>query len=67
MEMRVMTRAHGRTVVASFSMGLAHGSDVCWRDHAIHRVINGDADKRIVCSLTIRKSFCFDAKFSSES
>jgi hypothetical protein len=43
------------------------GSNVCWRDHAIYRVSSGDAGKRIVCSLTIRKSFCFDAKFSSES
>jgi len=42
-------------------------SKVCWRDHAIRRVVSGDANERIVCSLTIRKSFCFDAKFSSES
>jgi hypothetical protein len=40
---------------------------MCWRDHATGRVISGDAEERIVCSLTIRKSFCFDAKFSSES
>jgi hypothetical protein len=40
---------------------------MCWRDRAIRRAVSGDANERIVCSLTIRKSFCFDAKFSSES
>jgi hypothetical protein len=58
--MRVMTRAHGKHP-------RGEDSNMCWRDHAIRRAISGDADKRIVCSLTIRKSFCFDAKFSSES
>jgi hypothetical protein len=42
-------------------------SGMRWRDRAIGRVICGDANERIVCSLTIRRSFCFDAKFSSES
>jgi hypothetical protein len=42
------------------------GSNMCWRDRAIRRVVKDDANKRIACSLTIRKSFCFDAKFSSE-
>jgi len=31
--LRVMTRAHGN----------CRGSDMCWRDHAIHRVVSGDA------------------------
>jgi hypothetical protein len=43
----------------------------CWfvmssRDRADEAGSAGDAE-RIVCSLTIRRSFCFDAKFSSES
>jgi hypothetical protein len=40
---------------------------VCSRDRADEAGSAGDADERIVCSLTIRRSFCFDAKFSSES
>jgi hypothetical protein len=61
-----MTRAHVEHQ-HSGQQPVATGSNMYWRDHAIHRVISGDAGKRIVCSLTIRKSFCFDAKFSSES
>jgi hypothetical protein len=36
------------------------------RDRADEAGSAGDANERIVCSLTIRRSFCFDAKFSSE-
>ena len=36
------------------------------RDRAEKCGSAGDANERIVCSLTIRRSFCFDAKFSSE-
>ena len=46
-------------------------SNMRWRDRAIRRVISGDADKRIVCSLTIRKVFVltlsFQAKFDSQA
>jgi hypothetical protein len=39
---------------------------VCWRDHAIRRAISGDADKRIVCSLTIRKVFVLTLSFQAK-
>jgi len=42
------------------------GFNVCCRDRADEAGSAGDANERIACSLTIRKSFCFDAKFSSE-
>jgi hypothetical protein len=38
---------------------------MCWRDHAIDRVIAGDADERIVCSLTIRKVFVLTLSFQA--
>jgi hypothetical protein len=42
------------------------GSNVCWRDHAVHRVVSGDAGKRIVCSLTIRKVFVLTLSFQAK-
>ena len=54
---RVMTRAHEANMLVP----------TCSRDRADEAGSAGDANERIVCSLTIRKSFCFDAKFSSES
>jgi len=53
----VMTRAHEANMLVP----------TCSRDRADEAGSAGDANERIVCSLTIRKSFCFDAKFSSES
>ena len=53
---RAMTRAHANQPVGC----------LCSRDRAHEAGSAGDANERIVCSLTIRKSFCFDAKFSSE-
>jgi hypothetical protein len=41
-------------------------SKVRWRDHAIRRAISGDADKRIVCSLTIRKVFVLTLSFQAK-
>ena len=63
---RVMTRAHEEPQQRRRNRRCSTDSNMCWRDRATRRVISGDADERIVCSLTIRKSFCFDAKFSSE-
>jgi len=40
--------------------------DMCWRDHASDRVISGDADERIVCSLTIRKVFVLTLSFQAK-
>ena len=37
-----------------------------WRDRAIGRVISGDAGKRIVCSLTIRKVFVLTLSFQAK-
>ena len=54
---RAMTRAHVETNMLVV---------MCSRDRADEAGSAGDANERIVCSLTIRKSFCFDAKFSSE-
>ena len=42
------------------------GSDLGWRDRAIRRVICGDADERIVCSLTIRKVFVLTLSFQAK-
>jgi hypothetical protein len=42
------------------------GSNVCWRDHAVRRVVSGDAGKRIVCSLTIRKVFVLTLSFQAK-
>jgi hypothetical protein len=62
-----MTRAHANQ---------HQGSNMCWRDHAIRRVVCGDANERIVCSLKIRKVFvltlsfqakCFDLKLKLEN
>ena len=41
-------------------------SNMCWRDHAIRRAISGDAGKRIVCSLTIRKVFVLTLSFQAK-
>jgi len=38
---------------------------MCWRDHAICRVVSGDADERIVCSLTIWKVFVLTLSFQA--
>ncbi len=37
-----------------------------WRDRAIRRVVSGDADERIVCSLTIRKVFVLTLSFQAK-
>jgi hypothetical protein len=41
-------------------------SNMCWRDRAIRRVVSGDADKRIVCSLTIWKVFVLTLRFQAK-
>jgi len=38
---------------------------MCWRDHALRRVVNGVA-KRGVCSLTIRKVFVLTLSFQAK-
>jgi hypothetical protein len=52
-----MTRAH---------VNQHEGSNMCWRDHAIVRVVCGDANERIVCSLTIRKVFVLTLSFQAK-
>jgi hypothetical protein len=42
------------------------GSNMCWRDHAICRVVSGDANERIVCSLTIWKVFVLTLSFQAK-
>jgi hypothetical protein len=44
----------------------AGGCSLCWRDRAICRVICGDADERIVCSLTIWKVFVLTLSFQAK-
>jgi hypothetical protein len=44
----------------------AAGCSLCWRDRAIGRVICGDADERIVCSLTIWKVFVLTLSFQAK-
>ena len=39
---------------------------MCWRDHAIVRVVCGDANERIVCSLTIWKVFVLTLSFQAK-
>jgi hypothetical protein len=39
---------------------------MCWRDRAIRRVVCGDANERIVCSLTIRKVFVLTLSFQAK-
>jgi hypothetical protein len=63
-----MTRAHviavkARTIGRSMRRS---GGDMCWRDHASDRVIGGDADERIACSLTIRKVFVLTLSFQAK-
>jgi hypothetical protein len=53
-----MTRAHA-------NQHLGVGSNMCWRDHAIVRVVSGDANERIVCSLTIWKVFVLTLSFQA--
>jgi hypothetical protein len=39
---------------------------MCWRDRAIRRAVSGDANERIVCSLTIRKVFVLTLSFQAK-
>ena len=39
---------------------------MCWRDRAIRRVVSGEANKRLVCSLTIRKVFVLTLSFQAK-
>ena len=54
---RVMTRVHANRT---------QGSNMTWRDHAIRRVVAGDANERIVCSLTIWKVFVLTLNFQAK-
>ena len=56
-EVRVMTRAHANP---------HEGSNMRSRDRAICRVISGEADKRLVCSLTIWKVFVLTLNFQAK-
>jgi hypothetical protein len=42
------------------------GSNMCWRDRAIRRVVKDDANKRIACSLTIWKVFVLTLSFQAK-
>jgi len=59
-----MTRAHVNQSEERLNRRSAKGSDMCWRDHALRRVVNGVA-KRSVCSLTIRKVFVLTLSFQA--
>jgi hypothetical protein len=39
---------------------------MCWRDRATCRVVSGDADKRIACSLKIWKVFVLTLSFQAK-
>ena len=52
-----MTRVHANHT---------EGSNMTWRDHAIRRVVAGDANERIVCSLTIWKVFVLTLSFQAK-
>jgi len=70
--MRVMTRAHvGKPTVRvptpdAERRATEVNRDMRWRDRASDRVISGDANKRIVCSLTIRKVFVLTLSFQAK-
>jgi len=42
------------------------GSNMCWRDRAIRRVVSDEANERLVCSLTIRKVFVLTLSFQAK-
>jgi len=59
-----MTRAHVNRSEDRLNWRSAKGSNMCWRDRAIARVMRRCQAHRLLFNNP--ESFCFDAKFSSE-
>ena len=65
-EKRVMTRAHANQQRRPPELARANGFHMCWRDRATCRVVSRRCQAQRLL-FNNPESFCFDAKFSSES